>query len=138
MKVQFCFGFGKSSFWSGLLVLGILTTVGCSSSETDSLTSARPEPQLKLPDVPESKYQFAPGEMLLAGGEPIAVDSPGYACPTIADVDGDGVDDLVVGQFRSGKMHYCRNVASAGDVPKYADRQWIKTGDKPAKVPGVS
>ncbi|MDA8564121.1 hypothetical protein N9L06_06675 [Mariniblastus sp.] len=128
---------------AGLVCFALLCAVGCSQS--NDITSS-PSDQSSgtaihwppLPDVPDAPYEFNSGMMLQAGGEPIAVESPGYACPTIADVDGDGVDDLVVGQFNGGKMHFYRNLSAADGLPKYASQQWISTGSTPAEVPGVS
>ena len=120
----------------------MLVAAGCEqTNETDLTTgnqSTQLEPQAPLPDASESQYRFESGTMLYANGEPIAVESPGYACPTIADVDGDGVDDLVVGQFNDGKMHFYRNLSQPNEIPKYASQQWIMTGPKPAQVPGIS
>ncbi len=89
------------------------------------------------PSAPPSGYAFEAPVRLTAKGEPIAVDAPGFACPTVADVDGDGADDLVVGQFASGKMKFFRNLASAGQVPQYDEAAWIQSQGKPAEVPGV-
>jgi hypothetical protein len=65
------------------------------------------------------------------------VEPPGYACPTVADVDGDGVEDLVVGQFNEGGLQFFKNLAGQGDEPQLASAQWLKTGEKRAVVPGV-
>lgn len=75
--------------------------------------------------------------MLHADGNPIAVEAPGYACPTLFDFDSDGVDDLIVGQFNGGKMTWYRNVAGANATPEYATGEWVHCGDEPAEVPGV-
>lgn len=73
---------------------------------------------------------------LLAAGEPVAVDAPGYACPTLVDLDGDGLRDLVVGQFKDGKMHRFLNVGTK-EAPEYGEGDYVMTGDEPALVPGV-
>ena len=73
----------------------------------------------------------------MADGEAIAVESPGFACPTMADVDGDGRLDLVVGQFAGGAMHLFRNVAETGEPPRFTKAGWIETDGQRAKVPGV-
>ena len=84
----------------------------------------------------ESSYKFEKPVRLMVGDEPISVDSPGYACPTMADVDGDGKVDLVVGQFAGGSMKFYKNIADSGP-PQFEKGVWIKTGGKKATVPGV-
>ncbi len=80
--------------------------------------------------------EFHEPELLKAGDQPIAVESPGYACPTFVDIDGDDLKDLVVGQFKSGKMHAFKNTGS-NEAPAFAQGDWIRVGDKIAEVPGV-
>ena len=80
--------------------------------------------------------EFAEPVRLKAGDAFIQVDSPGYACPSMFDVDGDEKPDLVVGQFAGGKMHFFKNV-SQGSEPEFAQGAWINTDGQPAKVPGV-
>ena len=72
-----------------------------------------------------------------AGDEYVAVESPGHACPTLADLDGDGLEDLIVGQFSQGNMQFCKNIGEQGNAPKFAAKEWIKSGDVRAVVPGV-
>ena len=85
-----------------------------------------------------SCYRFQAPVRLEAAGTVIAAESPGYACPTVADVDGDGREDLVVGQHRGGNMQFFRNVAPAGMLPQFAPTEWIRTGEDRAVVPGMS
>jgi hypothetical protein len=70
---------------------------------------------------------------LKAGGELIRVESPGYAAPCLADIDGDGKKDLLVGQFDGGKIRVFKGLG--GD--RFAKGEWLKAEGKIAKVPGV-
>jgi hypothetical protein len=70
---------------------------------------------------------------MLGGGEPVRVESPGYACPCWADVDGDGKKDLLVGQFSGGKIKVHKNLGDG----KYAAGEWLQAGGQVAEVPGV-
>lgn len=77
--------------------------------------------------------EFEPPVMMTAAGEPIRVESPGYAAPCWTDFDGDGQKDLLVGQFRDGKIRFFRN---AGDGQLEAGR-WVEAAGQVATVPGV-
>ena len=142
MQIHPPFRFRNLCAWHGLIAFGVLVAAGCDqTNETDLTTgnqSTQLEPQAPVPNVSGSQYRFESGMILQVNGEPIAVESPGYACPTIADVDSDGVDDLVVGQFNGGKMHFHKNLSKSDEIPKYASQQWIMTGPEPAQVPGIS
>lgn len=70
---------------------------------------------------------------LTGGGESVKVESPGYAAPCWADIDGDGKKDLLVGQFRGGKIKVFKNL---GDR-KLAAGEWLKVNGKAVEVPGV-
>jgi hypothetical protein len=77
--------------------------------------------------------EFEPPVRLLGGGQPIRVEAPGYAAPCWADVDGDGLDDLLVGQFRGGKITVYRNLGNR----KLAEGAWLEAEGAVAEVPGV-
>ncbi len=80
-----------------------------------------------------SAAEFQPPVRLQAEGAPVRVDSPGYAAPCWADVDGDGKKDLLVGQFSGGKIRIYKNLGDG----KLAAGEWLKTGGAVAEVPGV-
>lgn len=94
------------------------------------------DPQEK-PKPVSAGFDFEEPFRVEADGEPIAVESPGYAAPTMVDLDGDGVPDLVVGQFREGNLQFFRNLAGKTETPRFAAGQWLMTEDKRAVVPGV-
>src|SRR5262245_46395557 len=71
--------------------------------------------------------------VLTADGKPIDTGPVwGHSGPTIADVDGDGLRDLVVGDF-SGKFRFFRNTGT-NDAPKYHADGYIMADGKPAEV----
>ena len=131
------------------LILGLTLIVGCSYDPTLKADNSGTSPVASVsnssqaPAIPNmeladpSEYEFEAPVQLMVGDQPVAVEAPGFAAPTMADVDGDGVDDLVVGQFNGGKMSYFKNVAGKNQSPEFAKADWIKTGDSPAEVPGV-
>ena len=77
--------------------------------------------------------QFAPPVRLQADGKPVQVEAPGYAFPSLFDIDRDGKQDLVVGQFAKGKMKVYRGLGDG----KYAAGTWLQADGKDAEVPGV-
>jgi hypothetical protein len=81
--------------------------------------------------------EFQPPVMLKADGKAVRVESPGYAAPCWADIDGKGKKDLLVGQFNQGKIKVYKNLGDGkGDV-KLAAGSWLQAGGKVAEVPGV-
>ena len=77
--------------------------------------------------------EFGTPVRLNGGGEAVRVESPGYAAPCWADIDGDGHKDLLVGQFNGGKIRVYKNLGQN----KLAAAQWLKAEGKVATVPGV-
>ncbi len=63
----------------------------------------------------------------------IQTESPGYASPCMADMDGDGKKELLVGQFNGGKISVFKN---AGNT-EFESVGWIEVDGEPAEVPGV-
>ena len=85
----------------------------------------------------------APSEFLkpvrLPAGEDgfVKVENPGYASPCVADIDGDGVDELLVGQFNTGKIRVYERIETEGEEVRYDGGRWLEAGGKVAEVPGV-
>lgn len=77
--------------------------------------------------------EFQPPVRLMADGAPVRVESPGYAAPCWADVDGDGKKDLLVGQFHQGKIRVYKNRGEG----RLAAGEWLKAGGAEAEIPGV-
>ena len=80
-----------------------------------------------------STSEFESPVMLKAGDAAVRVDSPGYAAPCWADIDGDGLKDLLVGQFANGWIRIYKNLGDA----KLAPGKLLETDGEVAVVPGV-
>lgn len=104
--------------------------------ENESSDEETAKPQ-KPKQPQDAGYAFESPQRMKAGDEFVQTEDPGYACPTLADLDGDGKLDLIVGQFESGNMQFFKNVSADKNVLKFAAGKWIKSGDKRAVVPGV-
>jgi hypothetical protein len=81
---------------------------------------------------------FQSGELLApfaveAGGAPI--DAPGgNSAPCVADWDGDGRFDLLVGEYEEGSVRFYRNVGERG-APRFAPGELLRHAEGPVKVP---
>jgi len=77
--------------------------------------------------------ELAPPIRLEAAGKPIDTDM-GHAAPFVCDWDGDGVRDLLVGQFGGGVLWIFRNEGTNA-VPKLAAGVKFKQAAKDGVVP---
>src|SRR5436309_761981 len=92
---------------------------------------------LSQPAVPakpaEQAKDLAPPVRLTAAGKPIDT-AVGHAAPFVGDFDGDGVPDLLVGQYGEGILWVYRNQGSAKEF-KLAAGKKFKDGAKDGRVP---
>ncbi|MHC4840056.1 MAG: hypothetical protein ACYTDT_03715 [Planctomycetota bacterium] len=84
-----------------------------------------------------SAVEFNDAVAVNSGDKQIVVESPGYAAPSLADVDGDGIQDLLVGQFKSGKIGFYKGSKTKDGQLKFGAHEWLKAGGEVASVPGV-
>jgi hypothetical protein len=83
--------------------------------------------------TPDFASELLPPVRLQAAGKPIDTDV-GHAAPFVADFDGDGVKDLLVGQFGDGILWVYRNIGT-NTKPKYAAGVKFKNGTAAGRVP---
>jgi hypothetical protein len=77
--------------------------------------------------------ELAPPVRLEAAGKAIDTDI-GHAAPCVCDFDGDGIQDLLVGQFGDGLLWIYRNEGTNAE-PKLAAGVKFKDGAKDGTVP---
>lgn len=77
--------------------------------------------------------QFEPPVRMRAGDAYVKTEAPGFAYPCWHDVDKDGKKDLVVGQFKDGKMKVYKGLGGT----KLAAGEWLCAEGATAEVPGV-
>jgi hypothetical protein len=71
---------------------------------------------------------------LMADGKPLDVGGIGYAAPYLGDYDGDGIRDLLVGEFSQGRLHIYRNLGT-NTQPKFGPSELFKGGAETGRVP---
>jgi len=111
-----------------LLMLPILGVLGA----PDDTKPAAKKSEKQSPQ-PAAAYRFAPPVRLVADGK--AIDTAvGHAAPLVVDFDGDGKNDLLVGQFGEGILWFYKNVGT-NTKPQYAAGVKFKAGSKEGRVP---
>jgi len=73
-------------------------------------------------------------KVLLADGTPLEVGEDGHAAPVYHDFDGDGVPDLVVGEYQDGACRIYRNHGTE-TRPEFRDFEFLQAGGRKASVP---
>jgi hypothetical protein len=82
-------------------------------------------------------YKFSAPRQVSGGDKLIEVESPGYAAPGLADLNADGVPDLLVGQFRDGKIGFYKGSKSKDGMLSFGAHEWLQAAGETAVVPGV-
>jgi hypothetical protein len=77
---------------------------------------------------------LAPPVQVMVGGEPLDTGGIGYATPFYDDFDGDGVKDLLVGEFSQGRLRIYRNKGS-DTRPEFEPHVFFKNDSKEGRVP---
>ena len=108
------------------LVAGLLAGLVWSASRADD---GKAKDAALAPLAPELR----PGVRLEADGKTIDTDV-GHAAPHLADIDGDGKLDLLVGQFGDGILWTYKNIGS-NTKPRYAAGVKFKGGKEDGRVP---
>jgi hypothetical protein len=85
------------------------------------------------PAVDDPAKDLLPPVRLEAAGKPIDT-AIGHAAPYVCDFDGDGVRDLLVGQFGDGILWIYKNVGT-NTHPRFAAGVKFKDGNKDGRVP---
>ena len=68
---------------------------------------------------------FAPPVPIMANGAPINVGYGGNASPFIVDWDGDGRQDLLLGQYDGGKIRFYQNTGT-NFAPVFGDSAYLQ------------
>jgi len=69
-----------------------------------------------------------------AGDQPLDVQRDGHSAPFAGDFDGDGVRDLLVGQYEQGRLRIYRNLGTNAE-PRFDAHTWLSAGGQTGRVP---
>lgn len=83
---------------------------------------------------PAAAGELEPPVQIQVGGKPVDVEREGHAAPFVGDFDGDGVRDLLVGQYHEGRLRIYRNRGS-DTSPTFESHEWFQAGGKLGRVP---
>lgn len=68
------------------------------------------------------------------GGQPLDVERIGHAAPFVGDFDGDGVADLLVGEFHDGALRIYPGKRGSGSRD-FKEFVWFQAGGNAGQVP---
>ena len=77
---------------------------------------------------------LVPPVRIEAASKPVDAEEDGHSAPFVGDFDGDGKNDLLVGQFKGGLLKIYRNEGTNAQ-PKLAGPQKFKEGAETGRVP---
>lgn len=87
-----------------------------------------------LTTVAATAGDLAPPVNVHAGGKTLDVHLVGHSAAFLGDIDGDGVRDLLVGQFQDGRLRIYRNLGSNTE-PRFEGYRWFEAGGTTGTVP---
>lgn len=86
------------------------------------------------PLTPPAPPELAQPVRLRAAGKFIDVERSGHSAPFVGDFNGDGLPDLLVGQFHEGRLRVYLNKGKKGS-PVFDTWQWFTADGKLGRVP---
>ncbi len=84
--------------------------------------------------LPGQGWDLERPRLLETAGEPLVLAGVSDVSPFVADWNGDGLDDLLLGDCRAGGLRMYRNIGTR-TAPKYAAAEWVWVVDEKLWLP---
>lgn len=82
----------------------------------------------------QTTEELAPPVHVTSGSAAVDTQRIGHAAPFFGDFDGDGLKDLLVGEFFEGRLRIYPNAGTPAE-PRFQEYIWFKVGADLGRVP---
>lgn len=120
-----------------MVLIGAVLLAQLAGCSPDVVSDQSPDvdtgPSSDINSIEFNSIKFGSPVRVEVDGKPMNVEGSGYACPSLADLNGDGLKDLLVGQLANGRIKVYHNDGQQG----FRAGEWLQAEGSPVELPEV-